>query len=109
MRDIFITKTRDEWIGLFNATDACVEPVFTISEVFSDRLALEREMVVNLPMVNGKTVKQIANPIKFSDTQPTYKNNDFCIQSGDQTHEICEEIGFSKNVIDLFQKTRLFD
>ena len=73
IRAIFITKTLAEWVALFGQTDACAEPVMSLSKVFSDKLALERGMVVNVPLPTGGTVKQIANPIKFSRTPQEYK------------------------------------
>jgi len=44
--EIFLSKTQDEWIEIFNRTDACVEPVLTLAEAFSDALTVERRMVV---------------------------------------------------------------
>lgn len=66
VREIILTKTMDEWMALFDETDACVEPVMTLSEMFNDSLVKERDMIVELPLPGGGAVKQIANPIKFS-------------------------------------------
>jgi len=108
VREIILTKTMDEWMALFNATDACVEPVMTLSEMFSDSLAKEREMVVELPLPDGGTVKQLANPIKFSEAQPVYKSIGVTLASGTQTKEVFSELGYTDSEIEEFEKTGLF-
>ena len=107
IREIFLTKTQDEWIALFNATDACAEPVMTLSEVFSDSLALERGMLVELPLPGGGTVKQIANPIKFSETSPEYRSIGVTAATG-HTKEMLRELGYTDDEIGEFEKTGLF-
>ena len=108
IREIILTKTMDEWMALFNATDACVEPVMTLSEMFSDSLAKERGMVVELPLPDGGTVKQLANPIKFSEAQPVYKSIGVTLASGVQTKEVFSELGYTDSEIEEFEKTGLF-
>jgi len=53
VRDIILTKTRDEWVDIFRKTDACVEPVLTLTEAFSDALVKEREALVDIPLPGG--------------------------------------------------------
>ena len=106
--DIILTKTRDEWVTIFNETDACVEPVLTLTEMFNDSLAKEREMVVELPLPGGGTVKQLANPIKFSDAKPVYKSIGVTLASGTQTKEVFSELGYNESEIEEFEKTGLF-
>jgi crotonobetainyl-CoA:carnitine CoA-transferase CaiB-like acyl-CoA transferase len=108
IRTIILTKTKDEWMILFNATDACVEPVMTFSEVFSDALVKERGMVVEVPLPNGGTVRQVAFPIKFSESQPSYRRVGVSIKSGTHTKEVCRELGYSENEIEEFERTGLF-
>ena len=105
--EIFLTKTRDEWMAVFNKTDACVEPVMSLSEVFSDRLVNERKMVVEVPLPNGKKVKQIANPIKFSETPQKYKFTGVPPTMG-HAKEVLKEIGYKEEEIDEFERTELF-
>jgi alpha-methylacyl-CoA racemase len=108
VREILLTKTMDEWMALFNATDACVEPVMTLSEVFEDSLAKERGMVVELPLPDGGVVKQLANPIKFSEAKPVYKSIGSTLASGTDTKEVFQELGYTDSEIDEFEKTGLF-
>lgn len=52
-RDVFRTKTRDEWAALFDDVDACVAPVLNIHEVAEHPYATSRHMFVD---VDGKLV-----------------------------------------------------
>ena len=105
--EIMLSKTRDEWMALFNAKDACVEPVMTLTEVFNDSLAKEREMFVELILPTGKTVRQIANPVKFSETKPEYKNIGVNAAAG-HTKEVLFELGYTDEEINEFNQTGLF-
>ena len=106
IREIFLTKTRDEWIEIFNRTDACFEPVMTLTEVFRDALALERGMLVEVPLRAGGKVKQIANPIKFSVTPPEYRHAG--VTAGTHTREVLTGLGYTDEEIANFEKTGLF-
>lgn len=108
IREIMMTKTRDEWVTIFNKTDACVEPVMTLSEAFSDPLAKEREVVVELPLPGGGKVRQLASPIKFSETKPVYKSVGVSVATGAHTKEVLKELGYADREIEEFEKTGLF-
>lgn len=53
VRDIILTKTRGEWMDIFNNTDACVEPVLSLSEALNDPHTKKRNMVVELDLPLG--------------------------------------------------------
>jgi crotonobetainyl-CoA:carnitine CoA-transferase CaiB-like acyl-CoA transferase len=106
IRAIFMTKTRDAWVEIFNRTDACFEPVMTLAEVFSDALTLEREMVVDVPLPGGGSVRQIGHPIKFSETPPEYRQAG--VSGGVHTREVLTGLGYTDQEIEEFEKTGLF-
>lgn len=106
IRKIFLTKTRDEWVEIFNRTDACFEPVMTLSEVFRDALAIERGMFVEVPLPTGGKVKQVANPIKFSETPPEYRHGG--VTAGTHTRDVLTCLGYRDEEIAEFEKTGLF-
>jgi crotonobetainyl-CoA:carnitine CoA-transferase CaiB-like acyl-CoA transferase len=106
VRQIFKTKTRDEWIAKFSTVDACVEPVLTIKEALEDEQIQYREMVVDVDLPQGGSVSQPALPIKFSTYQPEYKT--IGLPAGTHTKEVMQELGFTIDQIEDFIKTGLF-
>jgi alpha-methylacyl-CoA racemase len=105
--EIIKTKTLDEWMELFNAVDACVEPVLSLGEVLEGPLVEERGMVVEVPGPNGTKVKQIANPIKFSESIPEYRHTGIPLSEAN-TEMVMKNLGYSQEQIDEFTMTGLF-
>jgi len=54
-------------MDIFNNTDACVEPVLSLSEALNDPHTKKRNMVVELDLPLGGKMRQLASPIKFPD------------------------------------------
>jgi alpha-methylacyl-CoA racemase len=106
VREIIRSRTRDEWLEIFEETDACLEPVLSLAEAFSDPQAREREMVVELPLPGGGSVKQVAHPIKYSETAPEYRH--IGVLAGTHTVPILKELGYTEADIREFEKTGLF-
>lgn len=106
VRAILKTKTLAEWITLFNATDACFEPVLSLSEALASPHAQERKMVVDVPGPAGK-VKQIANPIKFSESFIEYRYVGKTTAKAN-SKDIMKSLGYSEVEIDEFAQTGLF-
>ena len=106
IRAIIRSKTRAAWMELFDATDACVEPVMTLSEVFRDPLALDRGMVVDVPLPAGGTVRQLASPIRFSGTAPEYRQAGS--KPGTHTADVLRGLKYTDAEIEEFEKTGLF-
>jgi len=105
IRQIIRTKTRDEWAEIFGGIDACVEPVLTLSEVLNDRQARERSLVVEVDLPTGGTVRQIAHPIKFSETPQEYRGAG--IPAGTHTREVMRELGYTDFEIETFEQEGL--
>jgi len=106
VREIFKTKTRDEWTELFKKVDACCEPVLSLTEALNDPYAIERGMVVEVNLPDGKKVRQLASPIKFSETIPEYNNAG--TPPGIHTKKVLLELGYREEEIGAFEKTGLF-
>ena len=107
VREIMKTKTLDEWVTLFNTTDACFEPVLSLSEVLGGPLVQERKMVVEVPGPGGEKVKQIANPIKFSESYPEYRHVGIPGAEAN-TRDIMKSLSYTEAEIEEFEKTGLF-
>ena len=107
IRAIIKTKTRDEWTAVFKNWDACVEPVLTLTEAMNDPLVIERELIVDLNLPGGGTVRQTACPIKFSKTSPDYKYAGMPV--GTNTRQVMHELGYTEEEVSEFEKTGLFN
>ena len=63
---VFLTKTRDEWLGILAETETCVAPVNNISEALRDpqmrHLGMAREMM----HPKAGPVVQLGFPVRFS-------------------------------------------
>lgn len=60
------------WVEKFKDRDACAEPVLSFSEAASSDHARFRGLTVDVPGPDGKTIRQIASPIKFSKDSARY-------------------------------------
>jgi crotonobetainyl-CoA:carnitine CoA-transferase CaiB-like acyl-CoA transferase len=64
-REIFRTRTRDEWLDAFAGLEACVGPVNDFAEAADDPQLRHREMVVEAEHPTEGTVRQVAPPFKL--------------------------------------------
>jgi len=104
---LFRTKTRDEWVSFFAGLDVCIEPVMTLGEVVGDLQTKAREMIVEVPLPDGKTVRQFAHPVKFSRTNPQYRFAG--VPAGTHNREIILNLGYTLEEIETFAASGLFD
>ena len=107
IRNVFKTKTRNEWMEIFSRVDACVEPVLTVHEALNNEQSKEREMVIDIDLPGGGRVRQPALPIKFSNYKPQYKK--IGVPDGFNTKEVLQEFGYSEDQIGEMENTGLFD
>lgn len=97
LRQIFLTKTRDEWFDFLCQKDVPVGKVYTLDEVFSDPQVLHRQMVVELehPII-GK-LRQPGIAIKLSETPGKIRR--LAPIFGEHTEEILLELGYAQSQI----------
>lgn len=98
---VMITRSYAEWCEVFAALDCCVEPVLTFSEACQHPHILARDLIVDVKTDSG-TQKQLASPVKFSQTRPRY---DYAgVALGRHTREVLEGAGMSAEQIDTLMK-----
>ncbi|PQA50195.1 CaiB/BaiF CoA transferase family protein [Amnimonas aquatica] len=90
-------KTWAEWSQVFAALDSCTEPVLTFAEAAAHPHAVARELIVQVPQLDGSVQPQLASPIKFSRSQPRYDYSG--VSLGTHTNEVLREAGFSDEEI----------
>jgi alpha-methylacyl-CoA racemase len=95
--EVFKTKTREEWVAIFDGTDACVAPILDMDEVDSHGHNKQRDLLVK---VDG--VSQPGPAPRLSRTPGSVKKPG--TPRGSETREILEELELTENEIEkLFQ------
>ncbi|MFA7555690.1 MAG: CaiB/BaiF CoA-transferase family protein [Spongiibacteraceae bacterium] len=90
-------KDFQHWSDTFAGLDACVEPVLDMNEVSESAHFNDRNMFVDVPCNTGETLRQIASPVKFSNSEARY---DFAgVALGYHTDEVLTECGLSSEAI----------
>jgi crotonobetainyl-CoA:carnitine CoA-transferase CaiB-like acyl-CoA transferase len=64
-RDIFVTRTREEWMELLGGPDTCVGPVNDLGEAAAEPQLRHRQMVVELEHPTEGPLPQVGTPIKL--------------------------------------------
>lgn len=96
----FKEKTRAEWTEIFSSVEACVEPVLDIGEMCENAQVVSRGMVTPVPVSldREKTVDQIGNPVKLSESPVEYHHTAY--PSGYHTKEILSQVGYDEEHIE---------
>ncbi|PIY25789.1 MAG: carnitine dehydratase [Deltaproteobacteria bacterium CG_4_10_14_3_um_filter_51_14] len=90
--EVFRTKTRDQWTGIFEGTDACVAPVLGIDEAAGHPHNAQRKLLINL---DG--VLQPAPAPRLSRTPGRAEPQ--AGPRGSNTKELLSEIGYSEKEV----------
>ena len=98
IRQIILTKTRDEWVTLLTEAGTQVAPVYNIDEALQDPQVIHRQMVLEIEdPVLGK-IKQLGIPIKLSETSG--KIRFVAPAPGNDTEETMRQLGYSAGEIE---------
>lgn len=104
LRDIFITKDRDEWWKTLSGIDnIAVAKVSSLDEVASDPQNLYRNMIVQAGEVNGQAVRQVGIGPKLSDTPGSVRFTG--ATTGQHTDEVLDELGYSVEDIAVLRES----
>jgi crotonobetainyl-CoA:carnitine CoA-transferase CaiB-like acyl-CoA transferase len=96
LKEIFIQKTRSEWLDFFSKDDICLTPINELNEVADDKYLNERNLFVNFQL--GETqIKTIGQPIKFASGSDA--NNWIAPQLGEDSCTILKELQLSDEKI----------
>jgi crotonobetainyl-CoA:carnitine CoA-transferase CaiB-like acyl-CoA transferase len=106
LKEVFLTKTYDEWMAVFLEADACVEPVLSFSEAVNHSQIQARNMITEVPREDGTAQQQISSPFKFSAYQQEYKH--VGTERGEHTMEILKSLGLSEEKINLLIDQNVF-
>ena len=84
-------KNASEWISLLHNNEIPSGPINLVSEALNDPHIISREMIVELEHPALGLIKNLGSPIKFSNTQITYRKHPPTL--GEHTEEIISEFG----------------
>jgi crotonobetainyl-CoA:carnitine CoA-transferase CaiB-like acyl-CoA transferase len=97
LRDLFRTKTKDEWLEVFEGKDVCFSPVYTMEEVLYDSHLAERKMVTTVEHPVEGELLQVSFPLKLSLTPAEIHSPPPLL--GQHTDEIMKGLGFNEQDI----------
>ena len=99
------TKTRDEWLHLFEEAGLPCGPISNLSEVFSDQNISDREMLFSLEHPVEGVIKQLGFPFKFSQTPAEAKLRPPLL--GEHNLEVLGSLGYSNQEIETFKAEKV--
>ena len=105
LRELFLTRDRDEWYDFLVAADVCAGPVYTVPEVFDDPQVRHRQMALDLDHPEAGTVTQAGIAIKLSETPGGVRS--FAPHIGQHTGEVLSTLGYSDADIARLREQRI--
>ena len=98
IQSVFSSRTFAEWKTIFADVDVCVEPVLDLQEAVCHEQVQERELIVDVTVEDNMSVRQIANPIKFSGSVAEYHHSGG--QVGSDNQRVLEKLGYGSSDIE---------
>ncbi len=94
LRDLFATRTQQEWIAWMDGKDIAFSPVQNLREALDDPHLRDRNMVVK----DERGWEHIGNPLHFADEPPS---PEFALPAtGEHSIEILHGLGYSRDELD---------
>ncbi|MBC8274792.1 MAG: CoA transferase [Chloroflexi bacterium] len=103
LKQVFLTRTRDEWFDFLIDKDVPVGKVYTFDEVFNDPQVLHRQMVLEIDHPTLGKVKHPGIAIKLSETPGKVRS--LAPIFGEHTDEILRELSYSKSQIEELRQS----
>jgi len=102
LQNVFALKTAEEWLKRLREADVPAAPVQGAREVVSDPHVAFRKMIQEIPMPDGSTNRQVAFPVKLSDTPAAIQGPP--PELGQHTEEILVRAGYSAEEVERFRR-----
>ena len=104
MDERFASKTRDEWMDILQKEGCIFTPIQGPLEVSNDPQAFANNYFIECDHPEHGKTKMVGFPWDFSETPATYRRP--APGLGEHTEEILAEIGYSKEEVAEYMKTR---
>jgi len=105
LAEIFLTKTRDEWLRQLKEEDIPVAPVYQIEESVRDVHFTQRRMVEEVEDPELGKTKQVGIAVKLSHTPGSIRS--VAPLPGEHTVLILKEIGYSDEAIERLRTSKV--
>ena len=105
LQEKFLERPWPEWEAAFADIDACVELVLEFPEAMEHQHFKAREMIAEVPTLDGSAQKQIASPFKFSICKAEYRHVD--AELGEQTEMVLKDLRYTEQQIEKLKYRRL--
>jgi len=102
-REIFRTKTRDEWTEQLMPEDTCVAPVLSVAEAANDPHLRGRGMIVEVEDAKKGRHQQVGVMVKLSETPGTIRTTG--PEVGENTNEILQDLGYDAKEIETLKES----
>ena len=106
MDEVFLTKSRDEWMAAFRERDLLVEPVADYLEVAKDPQAWANDYLVNVPDETGKEWPMVGSPVHLSKSPAQFPKQ--APEFGQHTEEVLTDLGYTWDEIEAFRAQGAF-
>jgi crotonobetainyl-CoA:carnitine CoA-transferase CaiB-like acyl-CoA transferase len=102
LKQIFLTKTRDEWFELLTRNDVPAGKVYAPDEVFSDPQVLHRKMVIEVEHPTLGKIKQVGIAPRLSSTPGKVRS--LSPLPGEHTDEILQGLDYGQEEIENLRR-----
>ncbi|MFH1623621.1 MAG: CaiB/BaiF CoA-transferase family protein [Pseudomonadota bacterium] len=92
LQNVFLSKTRKEWLDLFEGKDICYAPVNDIEDLMADPQVKHRQMLLKTDQPGEGEMTTVGFPFKFSETPGKIKTP--APSLGQHTEEILKSLGY---------------
>ena len=102
LKELFASKTRQEWEEIFENVDTCLTPILTPDETLENQQLRERGIITTMEDPNRGDTIQIEFPAKFSDNLDCKRSP--APSFGEHTKDVLTNLGYTSSQIDALQE-----